>query len=136
MRKFSNILPLPLPELDPAYARHIRDGIVTSQILVITQAFVHHAIEATRLIGVAIYRVFDFFGCVDAEMMRLPGHWAKAAHLPKQPLVHLGALALIGRVEFSGFAPEILQDRTAFEHRNWLAAQGVVIHNRWHLVVG
>ncbi|KAI1691990.1 hypothetical protein DdX_21503 [Ditylenchus destructor] len=68
-------------------------------------------------------------------MMRLAGHRAEAAHLPEQPLLDVDAPALVGRIEFSVLAAEILQDRAGFEDRDRLAVRPLGIDDRRHAVV-
>ena len=51
------------------------------------------------------------------KMMILSGHWPEPAHLPEQPLQHLGASGEISRDKFAGLLGEIEEDRARFEQR-------------------
>ncbi len=102
----------------------------------IRQLLVEHAVEPVGLVGVAVDGVGHLFGRIDAEMVGLSEHRAEAAHLPEQPLVHLHAPALVGRIEATGLAAEILQDGAGFEDRDRLAVRPVGIDDGRHLVVG
>src|SRR5262249_47664334 len=99
------------------------------------QTSVHHAVKPVDLVVVAFDRVVKRLACIMLEVVQLAGHRAKSAHLPKQPLIDLDACALIRRIEFSGLATEILQDRTGLEDGYWATAWTLRIHDRGHAVV-
>jgi hypothetical protein len=82
-----------------------------------------------------VYRIEDFLRRVTAEVDRLPGHRAKTANLPVQPLLDGDARALFTRIEFSAFAAEILQDGAGFEHRDRPPARAGRIDDRRHTIV-
>src|SRR5262249_7904998 len=70
------------------------------------------------------------------EVVVLPAHRAKAAHLPEEPLDGLVALARVGRKELAGLLGEIEQHGARFEHRDGLAAAlRLVIDQRRNAVV-
>src|SRR5690606_23311559 len=136
MREIVQVLPLRLMGPGPADRRHVGDGIFTRQELPIGQLLVHDAIETVALVRVALDRVFDLFLRVIAEMVRLPGHRAKAADLPEQPFLDPNPRPLVRRIELAELAPEILKNGAGFEHRDRLAARTFRIDNGGHAVVG
>ena len=60
------------------------------------EALVQHAVEPLHLVGVALDRVGDLFGRVEAEVVGLAEHRADAAHLEHQPLAARVAAARVG----------------------------------------
>ena len=102
-------------------AGHVGDRIGAGQELAVGEALVHHAVEAIDLVGVAVDAVADLFRRILAEMMGLASHRPETADLPEQPLVDLGAAALVGGIELAELAAEILQDRARLEDRDRLA---------------
>src|SRR5262245_21202782 len=79
--------------------------------------------------------VSERFLRVALEVIELTRHRTEAAHLPEQPLVNLGARALVGRIKLSGLAAEILQVRARLEDLNRFAARPIWINDRRHPVV-
>ncbi len=131
-----DLLMLPFVQHRPRIARHIRDGIFAGQERAIGQATVHHAVEAVHLVAIAVHRVRDLVGCVIAEMVVLPGHRTKPAHLPEQPLHDVGAGARFFRKKLPGLFGEIDQHGAGLEHRDRLAAAWrIVIDHRRDTVV-
>src|SRR5205823_5964352 len=125
--EFLDVLSLALPAQRPSDTRHVGDRIFAGQEIAVGQTPVHHAIEAIDFVGIAFDSVLDWRGRVVAEMVGLPGHRTKPAHLPEQPLVDFNALALVRRIELAGLTSEVLQDRTRLEHRDWPAARSLRI---------
>src|SRR5690606_15450716 len=70
------------------------------------------------------------------EVVRLAGHRAKPPHLPEDPLVDLGALALALAIEPAALAGEVLQDRAGFEDRDGLAVRPFRVDDGGHAAVG
>jgi hypothetical protein len=78
----------------------------------------------------------QFLDRVIAEVIVLPGHRTKAAHLPEQPLDRLGAAAQVVADEFAGLVGEIEQNGAGLEHRDRCAAAGrIVVDDGWDAVV-
>src|SRR5207247_9013399 len=94
------------------------------------------ALSSVHHIDESRYVVWQLLGRIMSEVVRLPCLGAEVGHLPEQPLLDLDAAALIPRIEFSGLATEILQDRAGLEDRDRPALGTVVIDDGRHAVVG
>ena len=99
MREVRDLLMLPLVQHRPRIARHVGDGVLAGQERAIGEPLVHHAVKPVHLVAIAVHRVRDLVGRVVAEMVVLPGHRPKPAHLPEQPLHDVGAGARLLRQE-------------------------------------
>src|SRR5262249_52677902 len=131
------LLALPLPRHDPRIARHVGDRVFAGDEIAAGELLVEHAIEPVDLVDVALGRVGNPLGGVVGEVVVLPAHRPKAAHLPEQPLDGLVALARVGGEELAGLLGEIDQHRARFEHRDRLAAVlRLVVDQRRNAVVG
>src|SRR5206468_4221271 len=98
--------------------------------------FVQHAVEAVRLVAVAIDGVRDFLRCVGTEMVVLSGHGSETAHLPEQPLQNVDTAANVGEYELAGLLREKKQDRAGFEDGDGRAAVvWIFIDNRRDTIV-
>src|SRR5262249_17191199 len=93
--------------------------------------------EPVRRLDVAVDRVRHLLRRILAEMMVLAGHRAEPAHLPEEPLQHLGAAAEIARDEAAGLLGEIEKYGARFEERDRRTAiRRRVIDDRRNAVVG
>ena len=81
------------------------------EVVVLSELLVHHRVEARDFGPKAVHWVLDLFRCVFQEVMRLPGHGAKAANLPIHPLQYVVLAMQLGRQELAGLFAEVLQDR-------------------------
>ena len=78
----------------------------------LTEPLVEDTIKPAGLLRIAFQAVAPVLLVFDLQkMMHLPGHRAKAAHLPHQPLQHRHLPPQIARPEFAGLFPEIDQYR-------------------------
>ena len=135
VRELAEILTLALGKPHPADAGHVGDRIAAGQKFAAGQPRVHDAVKAVDLVGIARDRIDDRLRRVMPEVDRLSRHRAEPADLPVQPLLDRDAGALLARIEFSGFAAEILQDRAGFEDRDRPPARTGGIDDRRHAVV-
>ena len=111
VREVVKVLTLPGVRHNPRINGHVSDAVLVSRYeLAAFQLLVQHSVQARGFVDLTLYRVGDFFGGEATEVMVLSGHWAKAAHLPKQPLQgHLPATQVF-RQETPGFFCEVEQD--------------------------
>src|SRR5579883_2687213 len=136
MGEILELLALPLIGNDPGIARHIGDRIGAGDEVAVGEALVEHAIEAVRLLDVAVDRVGQLFRRILAEMMVLPGHRPEPAHLPEQPLQHVEAAAQILGQELARLLCEIDEDGARFEDAHRRAAAGrIVVDDRRYAIV-
>jgi len=127
---------LVLPRSQPGEHRDVGDRVGgAAEVAALRQAPVHHAVQALRLVAVALDRVGDLLGRIDAEVVRLAEHRTDTAHLEHQPLQHLVLAARVRRQQATGLAGEVEQDRARFEQRDRLAVRPVGIDDRGDLVV-
>src|SRR5690606_12364245 len=122
--------------VDPTNTGHISDRIFACNIIMADELPIKHPIKSIDLMRITVNSVLDFFTRINAEMASLPGHWAKAAHLPHEPFIYCNPLSLILRVEFPEFPAQILEDRTGFKNGNRIATRSFRIDNCGHSVVG
>lgn len=115
VRECSEILLLPFMGYDPGVGCHVGYGVIAGHEFSVRKPAIEHAVEPLRFFHVAVNGVRNGRRCILDEMMVLPRHWAKAAHLPKQPLERLGALANVGRQELPGLFSQIEQNGARFE---------------------
>src|SRR5215471_6434925 len=120
----------------PTDARDIGDGIIACEKLAVLEPRVHDAVDSVHLVAEALDGIWQLLGRIISEVVRLPRLGAEIGHLPEQPLVDFDAAALVPRIEFSGLAAEILQNRAGLEDRDRPAVGAVVIDDRRHAVVG
>src|SRR5258708_30895618 len=99
--------------------------LVAAGIRRLAEPRIEDAVKPVRLLGIAFEAVAPVLLVLDAEeMMHLPRHRAKPAHLPHQPFEHRHLLAQIAlRPELAGLLAEIEQDRAAFEDADRLPAR-------------
>ena len=84
--------------------------------LAIGKTLVEYAIQAVCLVHVSVDRVSDLCWRVVTEVMVLTSHRTEAAHLPEQPLDHLGLAAKVGTHELSSLLSQIKKDRSRFKY--------------------
>src|SRR6185503_8586846 len=102
-RVFVDVHALALGRAQPWHGRHVGDGVlVAREVFRFFQSTVDHAIQAIRLVLVAVHRVLDLLRRVAEEVMRLAEHRADVPHLEHGPLHHLPALAQVLRQESAG----------------------------------
>ena len=101
------------------------------------EAAIQHAVEPSRLRHKALQAVGAvLFVLQRNEVMNLPRHRPKAAHLPHQPFIDGDALDQRRGQELAGLLAEIEQDRAGLEYADALAIGAVGIDDRRNLVVG
>lgn len=112
----------------PPPVRDVRDGdVVADQVpgLGVGEVLVQDAVEASRLVDVAIDAVLDALGRVAVEVVRLALHGAHARVLEEQPVDHLVVLARAGRVRdlvvLVVLVDQVLQDASRLEDADLLA---------------
>src|SRR6056297_4279232 len=121
--------------LDPGIDGHVRNGIVAGQTLVLRQPPVEHAVQAQRLVAVALDRVGDTLGRIAQEVPALAEHRPQASHLEIQPLEHPVARRALPGQEAAAALGQVLQDGPGLEQRE-LAARPVPVDDGGDLVVG
>ena len=118
MRRCLQIMLLPLPKGRPSPDRHIRDRVeIACDECMPLQLFIQNAIKPRHLRSVTVLGVGQVIGRVHQgrvfqEVMRLPRHRSKSAHLPHKPLIHAKLLALGRAIKPPRLAGEVLQDRS------------------------
>ncbi|CFM29709.1 Uncharacterised protein [Bordetella pertussis] len=124
VRKLVQVLALALVRHDPGIGRHVGDRVVAGDELALRQLAVEHAIQAVGFLDVALDGVGDALGRIGREVVVLAGHGAQSAHLPEQPLQHVGAPAQVGGDELAGLLGQVQQDGAGLEQRDRRAAIG------------
>ena len=120
----------------PAENREIRHRQFSRDVFHFPEAPVEHAVEAPRLVRVALEAIAPVaFGLDHAKVVHLSGHRTEAAHLPHQPFEHGHAFAQARRQEFAGLLAEIEEDRARFEDADRLLAGAVRIDDGGNAVV-
>ena len=136
MREVGPVDALVLPRAQPGKDGDVGDRVlVAGDVLARGQAPVEDAVEALRLVAVAVDRVRNLLGRVDAEVVRLAEHRADARHLEHQPLERAPAAAHVGRQESAGLGREVHQDRARLEQGDRRAVGAVGVDDRRDLVV-
>ncbi len=99
MRKIGEVLPVALPAPRPTDARHVGDRVAAREIIVVGEAHVHHAKQPIDLVAVAVDRIGELVGGVDAEVIGLAAHRTEPTHLPEQSLADGDPLAWVVAAE-------------------------------------
>ena len=126
------VLPIAQPRVDGDVGHGV---MATRDEAGLLQLAVHNAVQAARFGGIAVDGIFDFFGRVDPETVRLTEHWPDTAHLEHQPFQYGIFLSVRARQQFAGFRRQIQQDRTRLEQRDRPAVRTVRVGDGRNLVV-
>src|SRR5688572_9456041 len=82
LRVLVDVHALPLGRAQPRHDRHVGDGVFAArQPLAFVQSFFEHAVQAVRLVLVAVHRVLDLLRRIAEEVVRLAEHRADVSHL-------------------------------------------------------
>ena len=136
MRVVVPIDSLVLPRAQPREDGDVGDRVGgPGDVLAVGEPLVHHAVEPLRFVGVAVDRVLELVGRVDAEVMGLSEHRADAAHLEHQPLQHFVSRGDRFGHEAASLGSEVDEDRARFEQRKRLAFGSVGVDDGRDLVV-
>ena len=121
-----NTLVLPAPQ--PWVYGDVGNGVpVAGNEFVSGELLVHHAVQPSCFVGVAVKGVVDLFRGIFPEMMGLPQHWADATHLEHQPLQHLEFMPVTFGQQLTGFRCEVKEDGTGFKLGNIFAIRAAWI---------
>ena len=134
--KAAHVVAVALGPARPTDASDVGDRIVAGEKFAVLKPRVHDAVDSVHLVAEARDGVWQLLGRIMSEVVCLPCLGTEVGHLPEQPLLDLDAAALVPRIEFSGLAAEILQDRAGLEDRDRPAVGTVVIDDGRHTVVG
>src|SRR5712692_9066812 len=135
-RELLDIDALALRRAHPGHGRPVGYAVlVAAKPLAFLQPLVDHAVEALRLVAIAVHGVLDLLRRVLQEMVRLAEHRADVAHLRHDPLHHHPALAQPLRQEPAGLRGEVEQHRARLGERERFPARPVLVDHRRDLVV-
>src|SRR5210317_2001794 len=102
----------------PRKARDIRDRVVASKKVTVTQAHVHDRQQPVVFVRITFVRIRHILLHVIYEMAELSCHRTESTRLPEQPLEYFESLCCIGRQKPAGLLSEIDKNRPTFEHGN------------------
>src|SRR6516165_104438 len=123
---------LPFEARDPWPDCDVGDGIVAGYKLAVCEPPVEHAIQAMRLLEIALLGVGRLALVVFHEMVDLPEHRSRPAHLPHQPFQHAVAWLALLRQQLACLVREIDHQRTRLHQ----ADPGVAVDDGRNAIVG
>ena len=98
---------MPFVARDPRIDSDVGNRVLVGEVVVAAEVLVHHAVEALRLVAVALAAVGDLVLLRAHEVMRLAEHRPHAAHLEHEPLQRHVLGAHRARQESSRLAGEV-----------------------------